>query len=268
MKINKIWWLIILSLALSACAHRPRAVQFPSKIEKPKFTIPLGEKINYSIRWLGFEVGTAQTEVKEIVQINGRDAYHVEVKVRSNRLISLIYPVRDEHHSYIDVEHLYSLRYEKKLKEGTYEADDLIEYDQINHKARYESRRNGTIKEMLIPKDVQDQLSCTYWFRMQEMKPGDRLQIPVNVDEKNWNLEVQVQAWEELEVDGFGRVIAIRAEPLARFHGLFVRKGRAWGWMGTDHRRIPLLMKTEIPILGSIEMVITEYKYGDDHIKA
>lgn len=266
---KKFWWLILLFVTLTGCTRLYRTgPAFPEKIEKPKFTIPLGEKITYSIRWLGFEVGTAQTEVKEIVKIRGRDAYHIEVNVRSNRLISLVYPVRDIHHSYVDVERLHSLRYEKKVKEGTYEADEVIDYDQENHKARYESRRSGTIKEMLIPKDVQDQLSCTYWFRMQEMKPGDRIQMPVNVDEKNWNLEVKVQAWEELDVNGFGKIIAIRAEPLARFHGLFVRKGRAWGWMGTDERRIPLLMKSEIPILGSIEMVITEYQYGNDHIKA
>ncbi len=240
----------------------------PAKLGKSKFAIPLGERMKFSIRWFGIEVGTADVWVKEITKIKGRDAYHIVVNAKSNRIIDFVYPVRDEHHSYVDVQHFYSLRYERNIREGTYRADEVMEYDQVNHKARYESKRSGDIKEMLIPKNVQDQLSCTFWFRVQEMKPGDKIKIPINVDEKNWNLEVDVQAIEMIHVDGFGKVPAIRAEPFARFQGLFVRRGRAWGWMSADERRIPLIMKTKVPILGTINMVIIKYDLGDYHVEA
>ena len=256
---------------LIGCAH-DKSIQAAEEqkekvIQKANFTVPLGERMWFSIRWLGFEVGTADVWVKEITKVKDRDAYHIVVTVKSNKLIDLIYPVRDEHHSYVDVEHLYSLRYEKNVREGGYRAEEVMDYDQVNHKARYESKRSGDVKEMLIPENVQDQLSCTFWFRIQPMKPNDTLYIPVNVDEKNWKLEVEVQAIEELDIEGFGKIQAIRAEPFARFQGLFVRKGRAWGWMSTDEKRIPLLMRTKIPILGTIYMVITEYQLGNYHVK-
>ena len=260
----------LISVVGFGCSHRthvPVELEPMVEAQTPNFKIPVGERMKFSIRWLGLEVGTAIVEVKDIVQLNGRDAYHVFVLVRSNKIIDMIYPVKDEHHSYIDVEHLHSVRYEKNVREGAYRAHEMMLYDQINHKARYESLKNGSVKEMLIPKDVQDQLSCTYWFRIQPMKPGDRIHIPVNVDEKNWKLEVEVQAIEELEIEGFGKIQAIRAEPFAKFSGLFVRKGRAWGWMSADERRIPLLMKTKIPVLGTISMVIVEYELGDFHVK-
>lgn len=232
------------------------------------FRITVGERMKFGIRWLGMEVGSAEVEVKEMVKVGDRDAFHVVVNVRSNKVISLIYPVRDEHHSYIDAEHFHSLKYERNIKEGTYRAHERVEYDQVNHKGRYESLRSGTVKEMLIPIDVQDQISCTYWFRMQKLKPGDKVEIPVNVDEKNWKLVVEAQALEKIKIDGFGKVLAFRCEPFAKFQALFVRRGRAWGWMSADRRRIPLLMKTKIPVLGSINMVIKEYELGDDHVKA
>ena len=254
--------LVVLTLVVSGCASLSKEppVKFPNKIEQIQYALPVGEHMQFGIRWLGFEVGRVDVLVKEMTKIRDRDAYHIVVTVRSNRLISLIYPVRDEHHSYIDAEHFHSLRYEKVLREGKYRADEVIDYDQVNHKARYESRRSKTIKEMLIPVDVQDQLSCTFWFRFQLMKPGDQVRIPVNADEKNWDLEVKVLEWEKLDTDVFGPLIAVKVEPLARFHGLFVRRGRAWGWMSTDERRVPLLMETQIPILGSIQMVMTDYK--------
>ena len=273
--------IFFLAVFLSACARTTsvekhgagsisevQEVQPKEPLERPKFTIPLGEHMRFSIRWFGFEVGTADVRVKEIIKVKDRDTFHIIVSVKSNRLIDLLWPVRDEHHSFVDTENLHSLRYEKKISEGPYRADEVMEYDQENHTARYRSRKNGTIKEMLIPKDVQDQLSCTFWFRIQDMKPGDSIFIPVDADEKNWNLEVKVQNVEELNIDGFGKIKAIKAEPFAHFQGLFVRRGRVWGWMSADDRRIPLLMKAKVPKLGTINMVIVEYELGNSHIKA
>ncbi len=268
-QVSLIGALAICIMTAGAAEARKREVKakLPTRLERLDAKIPVGEKMKFSVRWLGLEAGTAEVAVNEIVKIGGRDTYHIEVHVRSNKLIDLLWPVRHEHHSYVDVEHFHSLRYDKKTREGNHLADEFIEYDQVNHKGRYESRRSGDVKEMLIPADVQDEISCTFYFRNQAMTPGEVVTIPVNVDEKNWKLNVDVQTIEEIEVDGFGKIPAVRIEPAASFYGLFMRRGRAWGWMSADRRRIPLLMKTKIPLLGSISMVITEYEFGKEHIK-
>jgi hypothetical protein len=207
------------------------------------------------------EVGTADVEVKKDFEVvNGRKAYHVAVNVRSNSLIDLVYPVRDEHHSYIDKGHFHSLRYEKILKEGRYRADEVMEFDQANHQALYTSRRSGTKKQMMIPKNVQDQVSGTFWFRAQPMKTGDSIYVPVNTDEKNWNLEIRVLERDRIEIGDLGTFDALRLEPLVKFQGIFVKRGKMTGWMSTDDRRLPLLMKTKIPVLGSINIVLVNYE--------
>src|SRR3989338_8220858 len=78
-----------------------KEVQSLSSFIRPK------ETLRFSVRWLGMEVGTAEAVVKGIEKVRGRDAYHIAAYARSNSLIDLIYPVRDEHHTYIDVEHLH-----------------------------------------------------------------------------------------------------------------------------------------------------------------
>lgn len=220
----------------------------------------VGEKLVYSVRVLGVPVGRGEAEVREIVPVNGRPAYHLVVEVRSSSIIDLIYKVRDTHHSYLDVEKLHSLRYEKILREGRYRADEVMEYDQENHTAVYFSRKNGSRKEMLIPPDVQDQLSCGYWFRLQEVRPGTEIKIPVNADEKNWDLRVKILNQTKLKVKGIGSFEAVELEPEIEFQGIFVKRGKIHGWLGLDERRIPLKMTVKVPILGRITAILVKYK--------
>ena len=226
----------------------------------PPQKLYVGERMVYAVRYLGIEVGRGIAEVKEITEIRGRKAYHVEVQVRSARLLDWIYKVRDVHHSYIDVEKLYSLRYEKILREGRYRANEVMEYDQEEHKAICFSRRSQTRKEMEIPLNVQDQLSCGYWFRLQEIQPNARVYIPVNTDVKNWDLEVKVLKKTKVKLRKFGVRDALEVEPEIQFQGLFVKRGKIRSWIGLDERQIPLKMKVKIPVLGSITAELVEYK--------
>ena len=206
------------------------------------------------------EVGTAEAVVHGIEKVHGREAYHIAAYARSNSLIDLIYPVRDEHHTYVDAEHLHSLRYEKILHEGRYRADEVIEFDQQNHKATYYSKKNKSKKQMLIFKNVQDELSSAFWFRAQPMKVGETVHIPAMADEKNWDLEVRVLQRDQVEIKGLGTFDALQVEPSAKFQGIFVRRAKIRGWMSTDEKRLPLMMKTKIPVLGTITVVLVNYE--------
>ncbi|MBI4115570.1 MAG: DUF3108 domain-containing protein [Candidatus Omnitrophica bacterium] len=229
-----------------------------ASLDPPKGLL-VGERLVYSVRWLGIEVGRGEAEVKEIVEIQGRKAYHIIVNVRSASVLDWIYKVRDVHHSYIDVEKRHSLRYEKILQEGRYRADEVMEYDQENHTASYYSRLNQSRKEMMIPPNVQDQLSCGFWFRLQDIRPGSKIYIPVNADEKNWDLEVKVLKKTRVKLSGFEEREAMEVEPEIQFQGLFVKRGKIRGWIGLDERRIPLKMRVKIPVLGSISAYLVEY---------
>lgn len=231
-----------------------------AQIVKAPSAIREGEKLKFSVRWLGWEVGTAEAVVKGIEKVKGRDAYHIAAYARSNSLIDVIYPVRDEHHTYIDKEHFHSLRYEKIIQEGRYRADEVMEYDQEKHTAIYYSRKNKTRKQMMIAKNIQDQLSAAYWFRGQPLKLGDTIHIPVEADEKNWDLEVQVLQMDRMEIKGLGAFNAFQIEPMATFQGMFIRRGKIRGWLSTDEKRLPLMMKTKVPVLGTVTVILTGYE--------
>lgn len=222
----------------------------------------VGERFLYLISYLGMTVGEAEAQVKELVEVNGRQAYHIEVNVRSRSVIDYLYRVRDTHHSYVDAEHFHSLAYEKNLSEGRYKVHEKMTYDQEKHEAEYHSITNGSKKIMLIPQNVQDQVSAGFWFRMQEISPESKLVVPVNADEKNWDLEVEVGGIEQVKIDGVGHFDAVRLTPKLKFQGLFVRRGKLQGWLGLDSGRIPLMMKVRVPILGVVTVKLQEYTPG------
>ena len=230
--------------------------------EKPATRIFLGEKMKFEVTYLGLLVGEAESVVKEIVKVNGREAYHIEINIRSHSLIDWLYKVRDTHHTYIDVERFDSLGYEKKLHEGRYWTDESMKYDQDGHIGHFHSIKDNSDKEMFIPQNVQDQISCGYWIRLQDVKPGSKISIPVNADEKNWDLEVVMHGIKEMRLPGVGVFQAIEAEPIILFEGFFVRRGKVRGWMSMDERRIPLVMKVKIPVLGDITATLVKYEPG------
>lgn len=234
---------------------------FPAS-NKPARKIFIGEKLIYHVTYLGITVGEAESVVKEIVKVGDRDAYHIEINIRSHAVLDWIYKVRDTHHSYIDVEKLHSLRYEKKIHEGRYWTDEVMEYDQDEHLGRFYSRKDNSRKEMFIPKNVQDQISCGYYFRTLDVKPDSKVSVPVNADEKNWGVEVLLHGVEPMEIKEVGTFQAIEAEPIVMFEGFFVRRGKIRGWMSMDERRIPLVMKVKVPVLGDVIATLVKYEPG------
>jgi len=241
-------------------AKEPEKV-FP-RSERPVAKLFLGEKIKFEVSYLGITVGEAVSEVKELVKVNGRDAYHIEINIHSRPVLDWIYKVRDTHHTYIDVEQFDSLRYEKKIQEGRYWTDESMEYDQDEHIGRFFSRKDNSRKEMFIPRHVQDQISCCYWLRLQDLKPDSKTLIPVNADEKNWDLEVVTHDVKEMTIEGVGIFQAVEVEPIILFEGFFVRRGKVRGWMSLDERRIPLLMKVKVPVLGEVVATLVGYEPG------
>ncbi len=206
----KIISLFILIAFISGCAAaRKFKIEPPSlrearvtetlvEIKPPLKAYRVGEKFIYHIRWFGIPVGDALMSIPEITEINGKKVYHLKAEVESSQWFSMIFRLKDRLDSYVDVEGLYPLKFERYQREGGYKAEEIMEYDHLNRTATYKSLINNSVKTMEIPQGVQDMLSCIYWVRLQEAKPGSSIFVDVNADEKNWKLEVKVMGSERI----------------------------------------------------------------------
>lgn len=234
------------------------------EIKPPLKELQVGEKFTYKAEWLGLDVGIATLTVKEITERNGRKVYHIMATANTTPIVSKIYKVDDRISTYIDVEKLYPVRYEKKQREGGYKSDEYIDFDHKKGKALYFSRLSHDKKEFNIPKRVQDPLSCMYYFRLQDVDAGRSVFADVNADEKNYLLEAKIHRKVIVNIRDVGEWEAFMVEPLPWFQGKVKRKAKATMWFSADEKRIPLLMVTRgIPLVGTVTITLQKIENLD-----
>jgi len=222
------------------------------KIENKAFKA--GELLNYYVEFGPIKVGKAKLHVKEIVNFNGRNAYHIIAYSESFPFFDIFYKVRNVDESLTDVESFASLKYEKHQRETNYIRDVVIVFDHINKKF-YLTEKKGSKpevkKEGEIPQFVTDVLSALYYVRTLQLKIGEEYFINSHSDEISYPIKVIVWRKEKIETV-CGKFDCIVIEPIVLpSAGLFKAKGRLWIWLTDDDYKIPVLMKSKL-IIGSI----------------
>lgn len=192
-------------------------------------------------------MGYGWLEVKDIVTLDGISAYHIEAQGHTNEVLSTFYPIHDVIHSYLDVDTLKPLRFEKNQREGNYRAHEVVTFDHSRATATYRSLLNNSVKEIPLPDTFQDLISALYWFRAQPLEPGRPLGMNLYTDEKIYATDVQVLPLMTLELLKRGTFRCVVVEPKASFKGLLVKRGRMWAYLTADEHRLPLLVKATTP---------------------
>ncbi len=229
----------------------------PLTIASPAPQPALGERLSFHGRWLGIPVGHGWLEVKELVTVEGRRAYHLEAQGHSNRLLSAFYPIHDVVHSYLDADTLKPLRFEKQQQEGHYRADEIVTFDHASGVATYRSLLSQSVKTVGFPPDVQDLISALYWFRAQPLHPQTTASLNLYSDEKVYETAIEIGPPLLLELLKRGTFPCVVVEPKASFKGLLVKRGRLWAYVTVDERRLPLLVKITTP-WGPMSAVLDE----------
>ena len=193
---------LVVLLAVSCLTGPKRTALAQGRAKERAATIPiaapisaqprLGERLSFHGRWMGIPVGHGWIEVKEIVEVDGHRAYHIEAEGHSNDLLSTFYPIHDVVHSYLDVDTLRPLRFEKRQQEGHYRADEVVTFDHAAGIARYHSLLNQSIKEIALPPDFQDLISALYWFRAQPLQFDETLTLDLYTDEKIYKTQLRI----------------------------------------------------------------------------
>ncbi|MGH7726816.1 MAG: DUF3108 domain-containing protein [Candidatus Eiseniibacteriota bacterium] len=214
-----------------------------------------GESLRFSIEYGLVKAGTAWLEVGPMQKYRGRDCYHLISRAESNEFMSKIYKVRDRIDSLVDAEGLFTYRYRKRIREGTYEKDYDILYDPGAGRARYADGQ--TLDTKLWPKDG---LAAFYYVRHMPLEVGKDIELAHHSDRRSNDIIVKVHGRERVEVPA-GTFDCLIIEPVMEAGGLFKSSGKLLIYVTDDERRIPVLMKSKIPV-GSVDAVLQEIRRG------
>jgi hypothetical protein len=215
----------------------------------------VGERLVFTVQYGLVTAGEATLEIRNIASLEGRPCYRIVSDARSNDFFSKFFEVRDRYESYLDTTELYSLRYEKHIREGKFKRDEAVDFDQVSHRAKYKD------KVVPIAPRSQDVLSALYYVRTLPLKVGMSVALANHTDGKNYPLIVKVHGRERVKVDA-GEFDCLVVEPILRGPGVFTQKGRLTVWVTDDRRRMPVLMKSKV-IIGHVAAVLKSYRVAE-----
>jgi hypothetical protein len=214
----------------------------------------VGERLVFEIAYGVIKAGTSTMGIPDTVWVGGRPCYHIVTTAESNSFFSNIFKVRDRVESVMDIDGLFTWKFEKHLREGKFKSDRYETYDPFLRKAYAKSDTFDA------PLYVQDILSSFYFSRTVPLEVGQSVDIDNFADGRVYPLRILVHRKERVKVPA-GTFDCIAVEPVLRNEGLFKQTGKLTIWVTDDAHRMPVLMKSKI-FIGSIDARLKQFSYG------
>ena len=222
----------------------------------------VGEKLTFGIYYQFIRVGTAEMEIMDTVLVNGYPTIQIQTRARSASFFDNFYKVRDEINSYVDTKGFFSRKFVKKLREGDYYVDVILEYDYAKRKIygeqiRYDEddinkiRKDDSRKyEVELTKPLFDVLASFYFSRLQKLETGMPIYVDSNDNEKIYPITVFIQEYEDVKTDA-GKFKTVKISPKLRGDAVFKQEGAIWIWLTNDKYKVPVKVESEL-YFGSI----------------
>ncbi|MCL2144432.1 MAG: DUF3108 domain-containing protein [Endomicrobia bacterium] len=213
--------------------------------------LPEYEKLVFNARWKFITVGEATLELRGFDDIEGRKAHHIYSYAKTKPFFDNFFKVRDVNESWLDEESKVSLRYSSNISEGGWKKLETLYF---NHPERtFLLNDNGKMKKGAIPENLQDVLSALYYIRTMDIKAGDKYVADAHSGDLSWPLTISVLKEEKVSVPA-GTFNCFVLEPAIRKNaGIVNASGKMRVWVTADEKKMPVLLKVKIPILGSVE---------------
>ncbi len=219
-------------------------------VENNAFNV--GEKLTFKVRYGFVRAGTATMSVLKETELNGNPVYQIQTTAESVSPFSWVYKVDDVVNSFMDKRGLFSWRFEKKLREGSYKIDMFVDYlpeDSLAkiHTIRYRDDTEEKRYEVKVPPFAMDVLASFYYVRTKSLRIGDIIKMVNHDNEKVYDLEVHVYMREEIDTAA-GTFRCLKVEPLLKGEGIFKQKGRLLVWLTDDEYKFPVQMTSEVVV--------------------
>jgi hypothetical protein len=226
-----------------------------------------GELIEYKMTYGFFNVGKGSTRIdKQNYKINNRECYKVDVFGRTVGMVDWVADVDDQWGAYIDTAALVPHVSYRKIREGKYKKDEIINFDHTKGKIETKvfNHKTGKFKE---PKyydaqpQVRDIISGFMFLRTQDLskvKVGDTVTVSGFFEDTFYKLKVIYQGRDIVKTKA-GKVRALVFKPYMPKNSLFDGKDSITAWFSDDKNRIPIKVSADM-FIGSAGVEMTSYK--------
>lgn len=204
----------------------------------------VGERLEYRVKFGLFTVGHASLEVVAIDTVRGTPVWHVVFAVRGR---ALTYTLNDSLQSWFGVSDMVSRRF--------------IQDNEENGRHRYRRYeifpergiwvRNDTDTGLTVEQPLDD-ASFLYFARTVPLEVGRTYHFPRYYQRDRNPVTLRVLQRQHISVPA-GEFATIAIRPLFQSRGLFGQGGQAVVWLSDDASRIPVRIRSSLPI-GTLEL--------------
>lgn len=223
-------------------------------VPDPKKAIWIGERLTYTISYMGLPAGSLTLEVQPFNEMDHRKVYHILGHVVNSGLLGIFYRMDDLAETFVDYEAKFSHRFHLVVNDSRQTRDSLELYDTERSQTFYWNRyhpKDGPSKETKeyapIKPFPQDSLSSLYYVRTVPLTIGSVVTFPLVMEGKQWEAICTVVRRELLDTP-IGRVSTIVLKPEMRLPGNPQKKGNTYLWLTDDDRRIPVRLEAKVKI--------------------
>lgn len=226
-----------------------------------------GEVIEYKAHY-GF-VNAAEGRMvisEDLFEINGRPCYKIDVFARSLGLLDVFMRIRDNWGTYLDTAAIITHRFHRKIEEGKYKKNEIVNFDHKNKVARvrtFDKKKEEWRPEETfeVPRNVQDLVSGYYYLRTLDfdtLKIGEEITIDSFFDDEVYDFKVKMVGREMVETK-LGEIRSVVFNPVMPENDLFKGENSVKIWISDDFNKVPLKIKAEM-FVGAVEIDIVSYK--------
>jgi len=210
----------------------------------------VNEALTYDLDVLGMvKAGTLQLAVER--PMSGGKVVPLRARARTTPSLATVKPFAGVALSWIDAATLLPERYRDEAEEGGVHKMSDTRIAPAARELVVEYRYGASTGKTAYPRerDVLDALSTIYYLRAARLAPGDRFCFDLVANRRFWRLEGSVAARTEKVETPAGRFDTVRVDATTRRADRPEEKARAIHlWYGTDARRLPVAIVSEIDI--------------------
>lgn len=214
-----------------------------------------GERLTYDVKLGWFSVGSGHMTVVGMDTVRGHSTYHVQMGIEGGIPLAR---VNDTFESWIDTRTLASRRFVQDQHEVNYKRFRQFEF--FPEEARYE--RADVEDSGSLPTNLPlDDISFVYFVRTVPLDVGETYTYNRYFKEDGNPVVLHVVRKDRVTVPA-GTFNTIVVKPVIQTRGLFGEGGEAELHFTDDSRRILVMMRSKVPVVGSLSLHLSSVVEG------
>jgi hypothetical protein len=215
------------------------------------YRVAVGERAIYDVELRGRRVGTGTFEVLGHEPVDGRNAVHASLRVKGGLLFA---KVDDRFDSWFDPDRIVSRRFVQNQRELSHSRQRS--YEIKPEAGTYHETRSGKIDSLSTDEPLDD-VSFLFYVRTLPLRVGDVDTIP-RYFKSGRNVIIRVIGKKTIKVAA-GTFETIVVQPtITNAGGLFGQGGKAEVYLTDDAARTLVMLKSSVPVLGSLSLELRE----------